>query len=302
MFDKSTIYGEKKDPEFLVRKYTCKSCGAVFCTDKSYKTNTCFLCGHHSFEKEEYNDTRKLLVLPFVKEEREVLKDYQKKIAWNPLIPFSFKKKKNYQVIQKVFLPAFFVNVNQKGKIVFLAGDKEKITEDGKKINILKKYEVHQLVNFDYKEILINTSTKIDNKLFVNICNYDYGAFQRLDSSIIKDSIYLLGDVEATEIGVKGRDRISKRSLLEVRNHLRHQLRKLKKDESVISFYDAEEVLVPIYIINIKYRNKIYSYMMNGQNGTSYFYIPIGILETILFSAILMGILFLITYLLVSYW
>ena len=301
MIDKSTIYGEKKEIEFPVKKYVCNHCDTIFFTDKKCKVNTCILCENHDLVKEDYNEIKKFSVIPFVKNRQDVVKDYKKKVLRNPLVPFSFRKKKNYQVIRKAFLPAFLVNVDHSGKVIFLEGDKQLTEQNHKKEILLKKFEVSHLIHFDYKDVLLNVSTKIDNKLFVNICDYDCDSLQKLDSSLIQDTVYLLEDVEAAEIGKKERERISNCSLLEVRNQIPHDLKKLKKDDSVVSFYDAQEILLPVYLIHIKYKDKIYQYIMNGQNGKSYIHLPIGIFEGFLFVLLLGGIIFLIVYLLVYY-
>jgi hypothetical protein len=120
-------------------------------------------------------------------------------------------------------------------------------------------------------------------------------------SSDVSDNSYIFGVVPATEMGKKERDRISKYSLLKVRNGIDHSLRKLKSDDTSIEFYDAKEVLVPVYVLTVQYRNKNYQYFMNGQTGQSYIFLPVGIWETILCVILFGGIVFLITYLLLYY-
>ncbi len=303
MFDKAVILGDKSGPtiEFPVTKYTCCKCGVVFGAKVDKKIDSCILCGNSNLSSEAYNEERPLFFIPFTQSDGDVQNDYKKKVFWNPLVPFAFKRKKNYQNIQKVFLPAFLVNVNHKGNVVFLAGDKQKIVQNGKKCMELKKYEVYHKIFIDYRNVLLNISTKIEDKLFTNLCNYDYAYMKEFTSSDVRDNSYIFGDVPATEMGKKERDRISKYSLLKVRNGIDHSLRKLKSDDTSIEFYDAKEVLVPVYVLTVQYRNKNYQYFMNGQTGQSYIFLPVGIWETILCVILFGGIVFLITYLLLYY-
>ena len=60
-------------------------------------------------------------------------------------------------------------------------------------------------------------------------------------------------------------------------------MKKLKSDKTSINFENTRKVLVPIYLLNVVYKGKDYTYIMNGQNGKSYINLPIGKFETILF-------------------
>ena len=286
---------KEKHSEISLRRYTCKQCGVVFDTSKK-DVDVCVLCGEQSLDSEDCTEERSLQMFPFVKTEGDVEHDLRKKTWWNPLIPWAFKNKKNYSKIQKVYLPAILTNMKQDGRIVFLGGDRQTVIRDGKRTNEIKKYEIYYLVNFDYKNIFLNHSTKISGKLFSNICNYDYDLLEEFDSTTLKDAVCVLGDVSATEIGDKERERVAKYSLLKVRNQVNHNLKKLKNDDTKIEFYDAKEVLLPVYIVTISYRKKNYTYYMNGQNGDSYFFIPTGIIETILLSVLICASVFVITF------
>ena len=309
MIDKSIIFGEDledidddfSDSDVHGKKYTCGKCGSSFCWVKGKKSNRCIFCGTPSLDSDDYVEERPLSVVPFEKTIEDVERDFKKKVGWNPLIPFTFRRRKNLQNIKKVFLPAYLVNANQTGRIVFLAGDKERIIYRGRKCLQLKKYEVYNLVNFDYKGILLNVCTKVNNKIFVNICDYHYDNMEEFDASLMKDAIYVLGDVEATQIGNKERERIAKYSLLKVRNAIDHSLKKFKSDDTSVVFHDAQEVLLPVYIVNVSYHRKNYTYYMNGQNGKSYIELPVGILEIILFVILVGGIIFAIIWLIVYY-
>jgi len=304
MINKSMIFGEdtEQESDFSVTKYTCDTCGSVFCTEVGKKVVNCILCGSSSLVAENYNEKKKLFVIPFSKTLRDAKENYKKKTFWNFLVPFSFKSGKTLKKIEKVFLPAFLANADHEGKIAFLAGDKEKIVYKGKKCSEIKRYEVLYNIHLDYKNVLLNASTKITERLFNNLCSvYDCSKLKELTPSSMKDASYVISDVSAADMGNKERDKISKYSLLQVRNNIGHALKKLKSDDSVVKFYDAKEVLIPVYMVNIKYGHKNYQYIMNGQTGESYIKLPIGIFETFLFILIFGGIVFLITYLLIRY-
>ena len=280
----------------VVTKNVCNSCGGSFCTYINTKADFCVFCGSKSISSEDYVEAKNFSYIPFIKGINDAKDIFKKKTFWNPLVPFSFKFRKNKPTIQKAFLPTVLVNANQNGTVVFLGGEKQKIVKDRKKCTELKKYEVVQTINVDYNQVLLNSSTKINDKVFMNVCNYDFDHLQRFDVETMKDTCYLIGDIPASEVGNAGRGSFIKHTLAMTRDNVGHTLKKLKEDQTVFSFHDAQEVLVPVYILNIPYGKKNYQFLMNGENGKCYFELPIGVWSTILFSIIVCGIVFAIAY------
>ena len=298
MFEKM-IFEDGKDEEptgFVVTRNTCNSCGGSFCSSLNDNAKNCVFCGSTSLSTDDYVDSKKYSYIPFIKGIEDAKALFKKKSFWNPLVPFSFKFRKKLPPIQKVFIPAVLVNVNQSGNVVFLGGEKQRITKDRKKCTELKKYEVLQVINVDYNLVPINSTTKISDKVFSNICTYDYDHLQDFSVDVVKDSSYLLGDIPINEIGDKGRGKIVKNTLSMTRDNVNHTLKKLKEDQTSLAFHDSKEVLVPVFLLNIPYRKKNYQFIMNGENGKCYFELPVGILPTIIFSVIVAAIVFALAY------
>lgn len=301
--DMSDVYYENTDNffEIPVQRCTCRYCGVVFMGDRSHIPHECVLCGHTSLNVEDAYESRPLIVIPFEVPVEEAIRDYKSKISWNPILPMAFKSRKRIRNIQKVFLPTYLVNANHKGKLIFLAGDKQIAVGDKGRNLVLTKSKLLYSININYLNILLNVCTKIDNRLFVNLCNYTYGKHQDFSLAAIKDAFYIQGNVETTKMGTMERERLSRYSINKVRKEINHSLIKLKNDNTSVVFYDAKEVLIPVYIINVEYRGKIYQYFMNGQSGYSYLKLPVGVTETIIFSIIVGGLIFLVSFLLIYY-
>ena len=299
MFDDESDI-EVEQSGIVVTRYLCNSCGSIFGTS-NYKIDTCPLCGEHSLSTEDYVESKEYSIVPFVKEIRDAQATYFRKTFWNPLIPFTFKVKRRRKDIQKVYLPAFLLNANQSGRVLFLGGEKKKIVKDRKKCLEIKKYDVYHTINVDYNHVLTNVSTKIDDRIFNNICQYDMDHLKPFQVDSLQDSSYLSADIEASEVGNKEREKIARNTLFLVRDNVPHALKKLKEDQSTISFHGAKEVLVPAYLVAVPYRKNKYLFIMNGENGASYMELPVGILPTILLSIFVFGIVILIAYLIACY-
>ena len=83
--------------EVKLIEYSCSSCSTKFYTSKNDVTN-CIFCDSTNLEKRETSLSGNISVLPFKIDSFEVIKNYKKKIRFNPLVPFKFKKKKILQM------------------------------------------------------------------------------------------------------------------------------------------------------------------------------------------------------------
>ena len=288
---------EEKEEEIVVMEYVCRHCGSTFYTASNKKIEVCAICESTSFDINNRKISGNLSIIPFRKTIAAAQRDYNRKTMWNPLIPFSFKGKKRVKSIQKVFLPALLVNASQKGQFVFSGEDHE----NSKRTVEVKKYDVYENVRVDYQGVLLNSSTKINERKFISLCDYDCKQVRDFNPSDIKEASYLLGDVYIEEAGEKGRKKISKNTLMLAQNEVRHSYSKLKEDNTVIEFSDSKQVLLPVYLLSVSYKDKIYQYMMNGENGKSHFSLPVAFFPTFLFFLLLFGILFSIGYFIIQY-
>ncbi len=282
---------------FQTIQYDCPKCNSSFCSLNIDDISKCVICGDTNIEKKELFLSENLLYVPFIKNRDEVIKLYKKKVLFNPLIPIAFKKKSTISSIQKIYLPGLLTNMIQSGNVEFLGGEKREFKENKKKKVELKRFYVVQNIHFDYKKVLFNPSSKIPEKVFQNICTYSFDSIQELNSNYRDEFLYLIEDVSVSDMREKANNYISKSTLSILYRNIIHPLKKLKKDSSNIKFEDTKKVLVPVYLLNMKYHKKDYFFMMNGENGRFLFRFPIGVLESFLFSIVSFFIIFFIGYL-----
>ena len=145
--------------------YSCLNCGVKILTNN---ISTCPIC---SGNMSSITDDVKAIdgYIPFTKNIDEVIKIYKKKVMFNPIVPFIFKKKSTIDSITPVYVSATLNDANISGNSLFLGGNK---TAKNQKLSTISKTELSYTSNFDYKNVLIKSCSKIDDKLFNSICNY----------------------------------------------------------------------------------------------------------------------------------
>lgn len=286
---------ELLEEEKKIIKCCCETCKTSFYTVAGEKIEECCFCNSKSLTKTEEELLKLPKIVPFVKDGVEAVNDYKKRILKNPFVPLRFRRKKKICKMKRLFIPAILSNVLIDGKVSILAGDKEPVKKDKKKYIEIKKYNVIENVHIDYKYLLFPTYTKIDEKLFHTVCNYDYKFMVDYNDNLLKDSSVVMNDLLLDDVVNKEKEGIFNHSLRAAKDNVNHHLLKIQENKITERFYDVNEVLVPIYLLTIKYRGKQYKYIMNGQSGKSILESAFSILSIIIFGTVVFSIFFIIS-------
>lgn len=259
--------------------YRCNSCGKSFSTTDKNLISNCIFCNDSNLDVVDSNidDTRK--IMPFTKTSEDVIKSYKRKII-NPLIPVIFKN--SIDSIKKLYLPVNLTNINVSGDIEFLCGEKKDTN----------RYSVIQNTNINYNNVVFLESDLIDYNEFIEICDYDFFKIENMNIDYFNDSFYVNNNLNNEE------ERIRKNVIKNCKSSINHTLKKVEKDNTSITYNGSEKILVPIYMLDIKYKDKDYKYIYNGNTGSDYINIPISKTKVIIFSIILFIIIFVLSFLL----
>ena len=264
-----------------INSYTCNDCKCIF--SSNLNASKCVACNSTNISNNEVKPSNAMFI-PFYRSISNALDDYKYKTK-GFMIPKSFKDKKIVNCIKKVYLPAYLVDVNVKGQVKYFGADKIGRNETS-------KYELVYDSNFDFKNVLVCGYSKINDIVFNKICSYQYNKSLPYSDDLFNDSYFISYDLVPLEISNKINNRVMKHCLNEIRGNITHSLKKLHKNEMDVKIKEYNKIYVPVYILNFRYNNKKYFYLMNGQSGDSYIDLEYSRVAIIIFSIILFIIIF----------
>ncbi len=294
-------FGERNDDFFIETEnntikdsmlcFRCTVCGTMIKTKDSIIK--CPFCG----SAVEIADSLYFpeQIISFSKTLDDAKKDYKKHVLFNPLIPFSFKKKSTINSMFSVFLPVSLNDVNISGEVSFLGANK---TDKGQKLSMIEKHELFYTVNFDYNNVFINCFPKIDDIFLNKVYSYNLNNLHDFDENELNKENIFLGEIDNDKINEKANKKVINHALIIIRDNINYGLKKLNKNSMIINNKSSKIIYVPVYMLNVKYKNKFYLYLMNGENGKYNMKLTIGIFETIIFSIIAFCLIFLLAFLL----
>jgi hypothetical protein len=188
-------------------------------------------------------------VIPFKISKKDVKKNIQTYIKNKKLLPEDFKIDKYLKEIQGIYIPFWLYSNKYRASIRGTQG-------------LLKKAQVElDYVPFDANKHLDNTITKA-------IEPYNYDELCKFDSAYLSGFIAQKYDVESEE----GRQEIKNRCALTIENIFTQMKSKFYVNDAtfVQETLESEEIhyaLLPIWLVNIKYKNENYMIVVNGQTG-----------------------------------
>ncbi len=271
--------------------YHCNLCNTDFLASDKMSSVSCAYCGGKNVVKNDsmmnYKD---YFFLPFVYTLNDAKKDYKSKILFNPLVPIAFRKKKVLRSIKKVYLPCILYEAKTTGNISFLGTDKIK------NVHTLPKqtFEVGFSTSIEFNNILICSFSKLKDDMLCSISPFNYSVQNSWDQTSLKDVYLLYDDEDFDSITSKVFEDVSNHSVNIVRTNVNHELKKVHKNDLKVELSTAKKVFVPIYLLNVKYKNQFYTYVMNGHLGTSTIDLTSSKLNIFIFGLLLFIILFIL--------
>lgn len=289
---KDELEDDLKKEEVIIsnKMHSCNNCKTSFINNN--ELNECPYCHKEDCTNIDLPIDKDLFYLPFNNSLEDAIKCYKKSMKFSLFIPLFFRKKLIYSKMKKVYIPLELYNSKVSGEVSFYGADENSINRQKE----IKKYECSYDVNVDYDNVYVSRYSRINENGYNNIFNYNYALISPYQEGIIKDEYIIGADLNNDEIQNKLNNKLIKYSLNMVRGSINHQLKKVKDNNLTLQTKDKFNVLVPIYLLNLEYKNKKCLFMMNGQNGEFYFNSDVSLFNIIIFALILFFVIFLLAY------
>ena len=260
---------------FMTSTYCCEDCSTFFSTTDSSNAVSCIYCGSIRVKKSNIFPMLNTFMIPLNYTLKDAIKIYQKKIKQNPFLPEAFKNLEGR--IRLMYLPGYLCDITTDGRVIFIAADKhreEKVVVDPrteykkKEVNEwTENFEVGYTTHTDYNNLFISAYSKIGEELLSSMSGYDYTKLIPYNPDIIAGNVYINGDIEEEKAKEKILPKALKHSINIVRGNIKHQLKKVVKNDITENITPMKNILVPLYFLKIPYEGKNYYYLMNGQTG-----------------------------------
>lgn len=256
-------------PESEYVSYNCPDCGASIVADQNTAATFCLYCGNVSIIKSRLSgEFAPSKLIPFKVEKQQAIEAFKKLKKGRPLVPKSFVSEKNIEKITGLYIPFWLYDIKASGGVV-AGGTKVKTWISGNtRYTKTDYYRMERSGNMMFEKVPVDGSTRFSNDIMNSIEPFDY------DSLVDYNHAYLSGflaekyDVDKEVSFKEAKDRSFNSACDVMLDDMKgYTTKNIKSNTLDVSMTNCEYVLLPVWMVNVKYKDKFYLFAMNGESG-----------------------------------
>ncbi|MBO4468419.1 MAG: hypothetical protein J5766_03870 [Clostridia bacterium] len=288
--------------------YVCKFCGAAIETDGTAAATHCPYCDNELILSDQLSGSIKPnAIVPFAISKDAAMEAVKNHFKGKRLLPNDFAESHKLSKITGVYVPFWlfdsgidgFANINATNTR-FYSDSQYNYTETQ-----------HYLVTVDgemaFSKIPVDGSEKMDNDLMDALEPFNYSGLVDFDPAYLSGFLADRFDEDPDESLPRASDRM-KNSAEQVFLGCASEFNTARIKNSAISLVDpsVKYVLLPVYLLNLSYKEKNYRFAVNGQTGKVVGELPISKVKSAIqfgsFFAAAAAVGFAIAYLITRWW
>lgn len=258
-------------------EYHCKDCGAKIIADENTASTFCVYCGNTAVLKNKLSGKfAPSRIIPFKKTKDQAIEAFKSLYKGRPLMPKFFNDPKNIEKVSGVYIPfwlfSFTNNINYEGSA-------KKVTSWRVGDTVYTKtdsYRVARNATMNFNSVPVDGSTRFDDDIMNTIEPFDYKELVKYNHAYLSGFLAEKYDVESDKSKEIAISRVHKSEDKVINDSLAGYTTKIPtlcdyKDNST----KTEYVLLPVWMVNVKYNEKFYTFAMNAQTGEFVGNIPV---------------------------
>lgn len=273
--------------------YTCSDCGAEIIADAQTTATFCVYCGNNAILKNKLSGKfSPKEIIPFKKDKKEAEEAFKNLAKGRPLVPKKFTDQKNIEKIRGIYIPFWFHDFHIEGEMIMRGTTYDHWSVGDTDYTRTKIYELIREGNVDFHSIPVDGSTRFDNALMNTIQPYNYKELVPYNHAYLAGFLAERYDIEGNET----KNEVEPDVLNDVKNMFKQDaalygVNKIKSNTLSVTNHNIEYVLLPVYMVNVKYLGKMYTFAMNGQTGEFIGNIPVDKIKlTLTIISLLVGL------------
>lgn len=249
--------------------YSCNSCGGEIVGDQNTAATKCPFCDSPVVMTNQFSGMLKPnFIIPFKLDKnaaKEALKNHTKgKI----LLPKSFKTDNRIEEVLGMYVPFWLFDCDTDSDITYKATTVQTWSDSDYNYTKTDYYSLYREGEVGFQRVPVDGSSKMDDDIMESIEPYSYNDLMDFQTAYMAGYVADKYDVDAEASIVRANERI-KNSVEELFRGTCVGYTTCIAENTNVRFSEGEikYALMPIWILNTKYKDKMYTFAMNGQTG-----------------------------------
>lgn len=258
-----------EEEQSAMRSFVCPSCGGELVTDDNTAATFCPYCENPAILPGRLSGGLKPeAVIPFQTSKEDAKAAFLKLCKGKPLLPKFFTQEQRLEKITGLYVPFWLYECTgqmdgsyQATRVQFWSDAKFNYTRT-------EHFLLNRSAAAEFERIPMDGSSKLDNALMESIEPYDYSQMVDFHTAYLSGFFADKYDVEAQLGQERIRQRVSQTMEDMVQSTLTGYATVIPSSKQLsVHHGKAKYALLPVWMLNTRYKDKIYTFIMNGQTG-----------------------------------
>lgn len=276
--------------------YKCTNCGAEIVADENTSATFCLYCGNAAILKDKLAGKFKPdKMIPFKTDKENAIKAFKNLSKGRPFIPKGFISEKNINKITGLYVPFWLYKIKASGSLN-AQGTKVKSWTSGD-MHYTKKdfYDLERTGEMYYEKVPVDGSTRFNNEIMNTIEPFDYNYLIEFNYRYLSGFLSEKYDIDKEECFNEAKERV----LTSAKNIMYNDMANYTNKTIISNTIQAENTnveyaLLPVWMVNVKYKEKFYLFAMNGQTGEFIGDIPLDKKKVVIYTILIFITVFLL--------
>ncbi len=257
------------DRTIHMRVYHCPSCGAELMTDENTAATICSFCGNPGLIADRMSGVRQpKSLIPFTLTKDEAKERLRSWAGKNRLAPRDFSHESTLEKVTGIYVPYwlydYHVNVSLWARAtrtrMMRRGDIEYVYTD--------HFHVYRSMDIDFDRVPADASYRMDDDVMESLEPYDYEGLKEFDMAYLAGYQAEKFNADSTAFQDRAKERVREAAVGVTRSSIEGYATVNVVDEQVdFSEREVDYVMLPVWVLNYRYRGQNYIYTLNGQTG-----------------------------------
>lgn len=252
-----------------VCSYVCNSCGGEIICDVTTAATQCPFCGNPVIMNGNVSGELKPdIVIPFKLDKKAAKQALMKHMSGKRLLPKVFKDENHIDEIKGVYVPFWLFEADVDARIQYSAKKVRHWSDKNYNYTETRHYSLLRGGNIGFANVPVDGSSKMADELMESIEPFDVSEAVDFNSAFLAGYMADKYDVGVDQSITRANDRIRKSTVDAFADTVNGYLSVEVKDSS-LQFHNGKSkyALYPVWILNTTWKDKKYTFAMNGQTG-----------------------------------
>lgn len=252
-----------------IRAFVCPSCGGEIMTDENTAATFCPYCENPTILPSRLSgDIRPDAVIPFKTSKADAQAAFAKLCKGKPLLPKLFTEQQRLEKITGMYVPFWLYDCASDLDGTYRATRISHWSDSKYDYTRTEHFLLTRSAEAEFTGIPMDGSSKMENGLMESIEPYDYSQLVDFNTAYLSGFLADKYDVEAKQGQERVKQRVSQTMDAMLSGTLAGYATVVPASKQVtVNHGKATYALLPVWILNTRYRDKLYTFVMNGQTG-----------------------------------